>query len=224
MAELDKTGGTSIDAIESTIYRILYNEVSTFLPAIITAVNRKGDYILLDVESCFLKLNDDVSPMQTYTEKILDVPLMIYQNGGMVFRPPLDDEFLIGESVGLIVANTYLANWKKTGGKVLPTQGRKFHIADAVAQLGLYPSNKTWKTKQVEKTAELQVKSGVKLSIGNEDGIDLMTTVADIVDILKNAVSISGGGALTFLPSTITQRPIDKVISDFKELYNKPSV
>lgn len=220
-----------LTAIESTVYRILYNEVSTFFPAEITKVNREGGYVTVDCESCFLRVDDSTGKDLTYSKKIQDVPLMLPQNGGFILRPPLDDECLVGETVGLHISNNYLANWKNTGGKVLPTLGRKFHIADAVAQFGLYPSNKVWDVKQEAKTAEFQVKKGYKIGIGDGENELLkmfhqtLTTFDELLTKLQGPVdkpSTSSTGTLIEIMGDLVQFQTDNkaVLTSLEKITN----
>lgn len=211
------------DAIEAVVQRVLYNEVSTFFPGTISAVKASPvnpNTVIVDVVSSFLA----IEPL-TNTPKprsIQNIPLMLPgRTNTFVLRPPTDELSLVGASVGLIVSNNYLANWKKTGGTVLPTDGRKYHYADAVALLGLYPDIQSWATAPKENTAQMKVAPGTFMEIGNSS-TDIPRLLADFMNILSTAASVSGvtGGPLVLLPSAISGKTLAQLITEFATLFN----
>lgn len=211
------------DAIEAVVQRVLYNEVSTFFPGRIKAVKNSpvnSNTIIVDVESAFLMINPQDNT--TKVRQINSVPLVLPgRTNTFMIRPPLDEASLVGAYVGLLVSNNYLANWKKTGGTVLPTDGRKFYYADAVALLGFYPDVESWNTPAKDNTAQIKVKNGSFLEIGNSQ-TDIPRLVADLLDIFSTAASVPGvsGGPLVLLPSTISGKTLAQLISEFSSLYN----
>ncbi len=214
---------TMEDAIESVVQRVLYNEVSTFFPAKITTVKRSpinNNTVIVDVESSFLTI--DPEDNKTKPRAIQSCPLMMVgRTNNFLIRPPTDDASLIGATVGMIVSNNYLANWKKTGGTVLPTDGRKFYYADAVAMLGLYPDIESWPNPPKENTAQMKVLDGVFMEIGNSS-TDIPRLIADVMDIFSTAASVSGtsGGPLILLASSISGKTLAQLIAEFVTLFN----
>jgi hypothetical protein len=211
---------TMEDAIEAVVERVLYNEVSTFFPGTITKVKRSpvnANTVIVDVESSFLTVDPETN--QTKPRRIQSVPLMmVAKTNTFIIRPPLDDASLIGASVGLIVANNYLANWKKTGGTVLPTDGRKYHYADAVAMFGLCPDVMSWSTPPKENTAQIKALDGTYLEVGNST-VDIPRLLADFLDIVLNAKDAEAR-PLVFSPSTVTGDTIAQLITKIATLYN----
>lgn len=211
------------DAIESVVHRVLYNEVSTFFPGKIKAIKTSKINpmtILVDVESAFLMVNSEDG--STKIKQINSVPLIMPgRTNTFIIRPPMDEASLVGAYVGLIVSNNYLADWQNTGGNVLPTDGRKFYYADAVALLGYYPDVESWNTPAKDNTAQIKVKNGTYLEIGNSQ-TDIPRLVADLLDIFSTAASVPGvsGGPLVLLPSTISGKTLAQLISEFSSLYN----
>lgn len=211
------------DAIEGRIRMLLYNEVSTFFPGVIRAVKaspHNPNTKIVDVESAFLRVEPETNT--TKPRKIQNVPLIMPgRTNTFIIRPPLDDASLVGAYVGLVISNSYLANWKKTGGSVLPTDGRKYHYADAVAMLGLYPDLESWTTAPKESTAQMKVKPGTYLEIGNSQ-TDIPRLIADVMDIFSTAQSLPGvaGGPLVLLPSSISGKTLAQLIAEFVSLFN----
>lgn len=212
------------DAIESVVQRVLYNEVSTFFPGTIISVKPSPvnpNTKIVDVMSSFLSIDQETN--LPYPRQIQSVPLMFPgRTNTFILRPPTDELSLVGASVGLIVCNSYLANWKKTGGTVLPTDGRKYHYADAVALLGLYPDVSSWMTPPKANTAQMKVAAGTFMEIGN-NSTDIPRLIADVMSIFSTAVSITGGGPLTLLPSTISGKTLAQLIVEFATLFNPDS-
>lgn len=194
------------DAIESVVDRVLTNEVSTFFPARIKAVKNStvnSKTIIVDVESAFLMINPQDNT--TKVRQINSVPLVLPgRTNTFMIRPPMDEASLVGAYVGLLVSNNYLANWKKTGGTVLPTDGRKFYYADAVALLGYYPDVESWTTAPKINTAQMKVKSGTYLEVGSGEA-DLLRIISDLLNILQTATVLVAGvpTPITFIPSTL---------------------
>lgn len=187
------------DAIESVIQRVLYNEVSTFFPGII--LNAKPSEInpnvyVCEVTSSFLKV--DLETKLPYPLRISNVPIILPgRTNTFMIRPPMDPLSLTGASVGLLITNNYLANWKRTGGTVLPTDGRKFFYADAVAMLGFYPDLVGWPTPPKVNTAQMKVIDGTFMEIGNSTA-DLFRMMQDLLAILgTNAPVIDGSTGST---------------------------
>ncbi|MCH9712773.1 MAG: hypothetical protein K0U20_09135 [Proteobacteria bacterium] len=199
------------DAFESVVRRVLYNEVSTFFPGVITTARPSTinpNVYVCDVLSSFLKF--DLDTKTPYPTQILDVPIILPgRTNTFMIRPPMDPLSLTGASVGLIVSNNYLANWRKTGGAVAPTEGHKFYYADAVAMLGLYPDLQGWPTPPVVNTAEIQVLDGTFIKMGNQVA-DLVKIMRGILDVMTNIPQANGttyGPASTSIgtPKTIAQ-------------------
>lgn len=189
--------------IEAVIDNAL-SKVSTFFPAqIIQArpVGDKKDVYVCDVHSGFLKYNFDKDT--TEKRKILNVPIILpNRTNTFIIRPPMDADSLKGAYCGLLVSNNFLADWKQEGGQVFPSDGRKFHYADAVAILGLYPDKIGWDTPPKQKTAEIKVKDGNFLEIGNST-VDVLKILADLIKILlTNASIIDGAAGLDPNPAT----------------------
>jgi len=211
------------DAIESVVRRVLYNEVSTFFPGIIKAVKtspHNPNTKIVDVTSAFLRVDPETNT--TKPRQIQSVPLVLpARTNTFMIRPPLDEKSLVGAYVGLIVSNSYLANWKKTGGSVLPTDGRKYHFADAVALMGYYPDLESWTTAPKENTAQIKVKPGTFLEIGNSK-TDIPRLIADVMDIFSTAQSPSGttGGLLVLSPSSISGKTLAQLVAEFSNLFN----
>ena len=211
------------DAIDGRIRMLLHREVSTFFPGIIKAVKDSPynpNTKIVDVTSAFLRVDPQTNT--TKPRQIQSVPLLLpNRTNTFIQRPPLDEASLVGAYVGLLVSNNYLANWKKTGGSVLPTDGRKYHIADAVAILGLYPDLESWTTAPKENTAQIKVKPGTFLEIGNSQ-TDIPRLIADVMDIFSTAQSLPGvaGGPLVLLPSSISGKTLAQLIAEFVSLFN----
>ncbi len=208
------------DAIESVIQRVLYNEVSTFFPGKITAVHRSDENpntVIVDVVSSFYMLNQETS--LPYLRPIQSVPLLFAnRTNTFIQRPPTDELSLIGASVGLIICNSYLANWKKAvEGIVTPSDARKFHYADAVAILGLYPDIQSWATPPKENTAQMKVSPGTFMEIGNST-IDLLRVIADMLFIC--AQPDSSGGSLSTVPGPIYNKTLAELLTAFTTLFN----
>lgn len=220
---MNEDSGTLEDAIEAVVERVLYNEVSTFFPATITKVKRSKantNTVIVDVESVFLTVDPETN--KTSPRSIQSVPLMMTgRTNTFMIRPPTDDASLLGSSVGLLVCNSYLANWKKTGGTVLPTDGRKFHYADAVAISGLYPDVKSWSTPPKKNTAQMKVSTGTFMEIGNTK-TDIPRLIADMMDIFSTAASLpgTGGGLLVLSPSSISAKTLPQLVTEFATLFN----
>lgn len=215
---MNQDSETMEDAIEAVVTRVLYNEVSTFFPACIDAVKESpsnSNTIVVDVTSGFLMVNPEDNT--TKPRKIQNVPIILPERTNtFLVRPPLDEDSLVGAYVGLLVSNNYLANWKKNGGQVLPTDGRKFYYADAVALLGFYPDLKAWSTPPKDNTGQIKVKKGTYLEIGNSQ-TDLFRLISDLLNILKSATTLVAGSPvpLTFIPSTLQPlKTIDQLITD----------
>jgi hypothetical protein len=195
--------------IETIIDRVLTNDVSTFSPAIITKVikaKNNENVVLCDCKSSFLQVVNDGGVNTKKEKTILNVPLLLPSTTNtFTLRPPLDDASLVGAGVGLIVSDTYLANWRESSGEtpVLPTYPRKFNVADAVAILGLTPTKKGFDSPLKDSTAQIKVKQGVKIEIGN-DSADLLRILKDLIEIVTNANTPAGtaGGPLIFTPAS----------------------
>ncbi len=195
---------TPVDAIESVVRRVLYNEVSTFFPAIIIAAKPSPinpNVFVCDCTSSFLTV--DATTKIPEPRIIQNVPIQLPgRTNTFMIRPPMDPVSLTGASVGLVISNNYLANWKNTGGVVLPNDGRKFYYADAVALLGIYPDLIGWHTPPKALTAQMKVVTGNFIEIGN-DTADLFRMMQDLMTILAtNATIIDSAAGLDPNPVT----------------------
>jgi hypothetical protein len=201
------------DAIESVVQRVLFNEVSTFFPATISKVKRSPvnpNTVVVDVVSAFLQIDPETNLAKP--RAIQSIPLMMVgRTNTFIIRPPTDDKSLIGSWVGLIISNNYLANWKKTGGNVLPTDGRKFYYADAVAVLGLYPDLMAWTSPPKDDTAEIKVMSGTKLEIGSETA-DIPTLIQDLLTVQNTLIDKLSGSVDN--PGTASTGTNSKILTD----------
>lgn len=209
------------DAIEAVVQRILYTEVSTFFPGTISAVKNSTsnpNTVMVDVVSAFLKIDQITNdPSQV---AIQSVPIIMpSRTNTFILRPPLDELSLVGASVGLIVSNNYLVDWKKTGGFVIPSDGRKYNYADAVAILGFYPDVESWTTPPKTNTAQMKVLDGTFLEIGNSS-TDIPRLLADVMSIFSTAASTGSGGPLILSPSSISGKTLAQLVTEFATLFN----
>lgn len=200
MSDVEKVG--LMDAIESTVDRILNNQVSTAFPATISNARpseiNPNTYVC-DVVSAFLTVNDNVAVPVTTPKQILNVPIVLPgRTNTFMIRPPMDPLSLTGASVLLIVSDTYLANWKKTGGAVLPRYTRRFNCADAIAILGYYPDINSWPTPPKVNTAQVKVQDGTFIEIGNNTA-DLLRMMQDLIFIMNQPNT----GGNTPVPATV---------------------
>jgi hypothetical protein len=203
------SGSEFFKAVESTVQRVLYNEVSTFFPARVTGAKPSlddptGRMVVVDLVSAFAKIDDSTPALIPLPINLIEVPLWIpNRTENFVQRPPLDPASLIGTYVGCWVSNNYLQAWRKAGNpKFLPSvpkENRKFHIADAVAMLGMYPdfasdSDQSFPPPQLPNTAEMLVKAGTFLKIGTPT-IDILKLLRDLVDVITANGAIIDGAA-----------------------------
>lgn len=68
-----------------------------------------------------------------------------------------------GDTVLVVVAEASLERWKKQGGKQEVEDGRRFHLADAIAVPGLHDNTKAWKNAD-----------GAATTLGKDDGMRLV--------------------------------------------------
>lgn len=224
---MNEDAETMEDAIEAVVQRVLYNEVSTFFPARITKVKRSPvnpNTVVVDVVSAFLAIDPETQLAKT--RAIQSIPLMLTgRTNTFLLRPPTDDLSLVDAWVGLIISNSYLANWKKTGGNVLPTDGRKYNYADAVAILGLYPDLMSWTTGPKENTAEMKVKSGTKLEIGSEEAeiVTLLSDTLTLVDTLLTKLlgNVDQPGTASTGTNSLIQTELTQMKTDNTATKNK---
>jgi len=189
------------DAIESVVSRVM-SSVSTSMPGNIIAarpsLSNPNNYVA-DVFSGFLKV--DSLTKSPYPQRILNVPILLPgKTNTFMIRPPMDPLSMAGLDVLLIVTNNFLADWKNTGGLVLPSDGRKFFHADAVAVLGLSPDLKGWPTPPKINTGQIKTADGTFLEIGNSTA-DLLRMMQDLISIVSQPNS--AGGTLAAVPSVI---------------------
>lgn len=209
------------DAVEMVVDRIL-GGVHTCFPAIIDKVKQSKvnpDVTVIDVTSAFGSIDQETNTPEPV--QILNVPL-IYpgRTDNFIIRPPTDKAALVGSHVKISVCDTFLADWKKTGGtNTVPTDGRRFYRGDAVAEFGFYPDNLPWYTPAKVNTAQIKVKEGVFLEIGS-GGVDMLRILADAMNILSTAASTGSGGPLVLQPSAISGKTIAQLLADFAKLYN----
>ena len=209
------------DLIETVVWRVL-SGVHTCFPAQITAVRPfKSNPLttVVDVTAALGELNsitNSPDPIQ-----ILNVPLVFPgRTGKFILRPPVDPLSLVGCPVKISVSDTFIADWKKTGGVNLAiADKRRFDRRDAIAEFGLYPDSTPWPTPAKDGTAQMKVSPGTFLEIGNST-TDIPRLLADFMDILSTTVSVSGGGALVFLPSSISGKTLAQLIVEFSSLFN----
>lgn len=93
-------------------------------------------------------------------------------------------EKLKGSRVGVFIAEHSLNEWRSSKGKsLLPIEGRRFNINDAVAVLGLYPETIPWPVTQKPNTLEIMFKEDCKGYFGNTAGDDLFDLVYQLAEI-----------------------------------------
>lgn len=219
----DNTNEYIGDLIETIVWRIL-SGVHTCFPAVITKVSPAKINPLSTVVDVTAALGE-LNPITNSPEpiEILNVPLVYPgRTGKFIIRPPVDEASLVGAFVKISVSDTFIADWKKTGGSNLViTDKRRFDRRDAIAEFGFYPDSMPWPTEAKDKTAQMKVGPGTFLEIGNSQ-TDIPRLIADVMSILSTAASVSGtsGGPLVLLPSTISGKTLAVLVAEFASLFN----
>lgn len=175
--------------IISTVFWQKMDSVHTFFPGEITEVKSNG---LVNVKPSYKVY----FPSETTDEElpvIPDVLLMHTRSDSAIIRVP--KETLKGSRVGVLISETCLEDWReKKGATVLPTDGRRYNINDAVALLGLYPETLPWLTEQKPNTLEIQVKGNQKIGIGqNAEGYEFLSLVYNLITNMLAGVNTGTG-------------------------------
>ncbi len=198
------------DLIETVVWRVL-SGVHTCFPAKITKVyNAKVDPLttVVDVVAGLGEYNDITgSPDEV---EILNIPLVYPgRTNNFIIRPPVDSASLVGSFVKISVSDTFIAEWKKTGGTNLTiTDPRRFDRRDAIAEFGLYPDKMPWPTPPKDSTAQIKVKQGTMLEIGNSEA-DIPRMLQDLVAILTtNGAIIDAGAGVDPNPTTFFEESV----------------
>jgi hypothetical protein len=215
----DKTNEKLGVLIENVVWRVL-SGVHTSFPAKITKVKKSKTNALttiVDVVAGLGELNQDSESPEPV--EILNVPLVYPgRTGNFIIRPPVDEASLLGAFVKISVSDTFLADWKKTGGTNLTiTDSRRFDRRDAIAEFGFYPDSMPWATKAKDGTAQMKVGPGTFLEIGNSTA-DIPRMLADILSII--AQPDTNGGTLAAVSSTISGKNPVQLAADIATLFN----
>lgn len=209
------------DLIETVVWRVL-SGVHTCFPAKIEAVRASkvnANSTVVDVVAAMGELNPDTNTPDKI--QILNVPLVYPgRTGKFIIRPPVDKDSLINAYVKISVSDTFLADWKKTGGTNLTiTNKRRFDRNDAIAEFGFYPDSMPWSTPPKENTAQMKVKKGTFLELGNSE-TDIPRLIADMMNIFSTAASTGSGGLLVLSPSAISGKTLAQLVTEFATLFN----
>ncbi len=207
------------DLIETVVWRVLSGVHTCFPAQIIKAYPAKVDPLttVVDVVAGLGEYNDITgSPDKV---EILNIPLVYPgRTNNFIIRPPVDSASLVGSFVKISVSDTFIAEWKKTGGTNLTiTDPRRFDRRDAIAEFGFYPDSKPWPTASKASTAQIKVKPGAMLEIGNSTA-DIPRILADILSIISQADS--GGGSLAAVPGIISGKNPVQLSTDMATLFN----
>lgn len=160
-------------------WREMMDGVHTFFPGKIVRVKSS---MLVDVEPT-VKVRFFGEKEDTQIPIIPNVVLINFRDEGSIVRSP--KESLKGARVGIFCAEHSLNEWRSSKGKsLLPIEGRRFNINDAIAILGLYPETLPWSVEQKPNTFEIQVKQGYKIGIGDTSGNEIVDIIHQIVEIL----------------------------------------
>jgi len=216
---VEEESGNLGDLIETVVHRIL-SGVSTTFPATITKSQPSKvnpNTTVVDVISAFGLLNQITGTPEPV--QLLNIPLVYpARTNSFIIRPPTDPASLVGVNVKISVCDTFLADWKKTGGVNTPViDARKFDKGDAIAEFGLYPDSISWYTPAKPLTAQIKTRDGTFLEIGNSS-TDMLRVIADMLSIVAQPDSM--GGSLASVPSLISGKTLAQLSTEFATLFN----
>lgn len=208
------------DLIETVVWRVL-SGVHTCFPAKIIKVKPakvNPESTVVDVVAALGEINPETEKPDPI--EILNIPLVYPgRTGNFIIRPPVDSASLLGAFVKISVSDTFLADWKKSGGtNLVITDKRRFDRRDAIAEFGFYPDSMPWPTKAKDKTAQMKVGPGTFLEMGNSQ-TDIPRVIADLMDIMTNAKDAEAR-PLVFVPSTISGKTLPQLVTEFATLFN----
>lgn len=124
-----------------------------------------------------------------------DVPVVWPRSGGAAITLPVNP----GDSCLLVFADRSLDRWLSTGGTVAPGDGRKHHLSDAVAIMGLVPF--AFEGAAPDNTHLRVTYAGSTISIAQDGSVDVesgnVATVKAPSIVLDGDVSVTGSVTAT---------------------------
>lgn len=177
------------DPIQAVFWEQM-DSIHTYFPGEITAIKDNG---LVDVKPS-VKIRFFGESTDTPMPIINNVILAQTRSKSSIIRVPR--ETLKGSKVGVFISEHSLIDWReKKGAAVLPVEGSRFNINDAVAVLGLYPETMPWPVEQLPNTFEIMVNENQKIGIGNTAGDEAFNLLYNlIVNVLVGTTVTTSGG------------------------------
>jgi Phage protein Gp138 N-terminal domain len=145
---------------------------------------------------------------------LLDCPVMTIQGGGAYLQMPVT----AGDQCLIVFADRNIDAWHQNGAESVPFDGRSHDLSDAIAIVGLDASNSAQVTYPTDEariiagSAKVRVKkdgseasliqgAGEVSVVGGKVRVkstasDLLTVLNGLIDVLKAASTVPGGGPL----------------------------